>query len=144
MKDFVETRIITAVKELLKKDVNELLIKSELVTPLILFDDICCSASITPSITLSTCEQTEKERIIKLEAYSLTVTFKIPETPESELYCYSYSGAISRAIYDNPTLGGNVDRVMITNKKYVTPKVKNCGESWELVITMRVTVEGMR
>jgi hypothetical protein len=46
-------------------------------------------------------------------------------------------------LYEEPTLGGVVDRAVVTGKKYVAPKKKDCGESWSLVVTVRVTVEGM-
>ena len=36
---------------------------------------------------------------------------------------------------------GVADRVTITNKKYVPPKKANCGMDWELIISMRITVE---
>jgi hypothetical protein len=73
----------------------------------------------------------------------MTISFEFPETLESELHCYAYSGAVGRAIYDNPTLGGIADRAVITGKKYNPPKKLNCGQGWELSITLRVTVEGI-
>jgi hypothetical protein len=65
----------------------------------------------------------------------------IPDTPDGELLCYAYSAAIGKALGENPTLGGVADRAVIAGKKYNKPKKPNCGESWELVITMRLTVE---
>ena len=88
------------------------------------------------------CEQTEKERTIRQDTYSLTILFKIPESSESELHCYVYSGAVSRVIYENPTLLGQVDKAAITGKKYQSPKKPHCGEGWELTLTLRLTVEG--
>jgi hypothetical protein len=67
----------------------------------------------------------------------------LPESPESELHCYAYSGAISWAVYDNPTLGGVVDRAVIVSKKYNPPKKINCGQGWEVSIGLRVTIETM-
>jgi hypothetical protein len=40
-------------------------------------------------------------------------------------------------------LGGIVDKAVITGKKYNPPKFQNCGEGWELVITLRITIEEM-
>jgi len=141
LKDFIESRIIEAVRGLLAGQVNEILNKSQYAIPVIEFGDYCVSNSVVPVISLASCERSEKERIIRQDAYSLTITISLPETPESELHCYAYSGAISRAIYDDPTLGGVADRAEITGKKYNSPKRTNCGESWELIITLRVTTE---
>ena len=141
MKFYPEIRIIEAVKKLLVTAVNEILGSFEYVIPLIEFSSGYSGSVIKPLISLSSCERTEKERIIRQDAYILTITFNIPETPESELHCYIYSGAVSKAIYDNPTLGSVADRAVITGKKYTPPKKPNCGEAWELIITLRVTVE---
>ena len=142
MKDFVEQEIIYAVKKLLSGRANELLSAMRYQIPLIEFAEYNSGSVISPVITFLTSEQTEKERILKLDTYSLTITFKIPETKDSELFCYAYSGVVSRVIYENPTLGGEVDRVVINGKKYLSPKKPYIGECWELVITLRVTVEG--
>jgi len=139
--DFIKQRIIRAVRELLTGRVNEILQDKEFVIPVIEFGGYQGASSVAPVIALNACERTEKERIIRLDAYSLTITFTIPEMPESELYCYAYAGAVSRAIYDDPTLGGVVDRAVITEKKYLQPKKPNCGEGWGVVINLRITIE---
>ena len=131
MKDFIETRIINAVQEILIERINEILCDMTLSVPAIEFSEHRGSSAVVPVITLSNCERTEKERIISIDAYSLTVTFTLPETPESELLCYTYSGAVSRAIYNKPTWGEVADRVIITGKKYLSPKKPNCGEGWQ-------------
>jgi hypothetical protein len=141
MKDFIEQRIISAVRELLTEMVNELLGDSEFVIPLVEFGNYCGGSAVVPVIALSTCERSEKERIIRLDAYFLTITFTLPETPESELHCYAYSAAVSMAFYDNPTLGGIVDRAVVTGKKYLSPKKQHCGEGWGVVVCLRVTIE---
>ena len=141
MKDLIEPRIIEAVRKLLCGRVNELLGEMECIVPLIEFSNYRGGAVISPVIALSSCEQSEKERIIRLEAYSLAITLSLPESPENELLCYAYAGAVTRAFYDDPTLGGLVDRVVITGKKYVQPKKPNCGEGWGLVISLRITTE---
>jgi hypothetical protein len=140
---FIEQQIIEAVRQALTERINENLRDMRFAVSPIEYSDYCGDSAVIPSITLSSCERTEKERIVRLDAYSLTVTFSLPETPESEKYCFAYSGAVSRAIYDNPTLGGIADRIVVTGKKYLSPKKPNCGEGWSLVISLRVTVEGM-
>jgi len=141
--DFIEQKIIEAIQELLAGKVNELLKKSQFPIPMIEISKFGYASSIVPEIALTICEQTEKERIIRIDAFSLTITFNIPETPESELLCYAYAGVVGRAVHDNPTLGGIVNRAVITGKKYNPPKRPHCGEDWTLVLTLRVTVEGM-
>ena len=143
MNDHIEHQIIEAIRKLLTGQVNEILRNSPSVIPVIEFGDYGCGYGVAPAIVLSACERTEKERIVRLDAYSLTITFSLHETPESELHCYAYSGAVSRAIYDNPTLGGIADWAVVTGKKYISSKKPNCGEGWQLAITLRVTVEGM-
>lgn len=141
MNDLIEMRIIEAVRELLVGRVNDLLREVEYSLPVIEFSDYCCGYAVVPVITLTECERTEKERIIRLDAYSMTITFTLPDAVESELYCYAYAGAVSRAIYDNPTLDGVADRAVITNKKYVSPRKPRCGEGWQIIFTLRITVQ---
>ncbi|GHV19027.1 hypothetical protein FACS189493_8640 [Spirochaetia bacterium] len=39
--------------------------------------------------------------------------------------------------------GGMVDRAVLTGKKYTPPKTAYCGEGWQAVFFLRVTVEGL-
>ena len=141
MKGFIEQQIITAVREILTGRINEMLRDSQFFIPSVEFGDYCGGSVVVPVIAISSCERTEKERIIRMDAHTMTVTFTLPETPKSELYCYAYSGAVSKAIRDNPSLGGIVDRAVVIEKKYLSPKKPNCGEGWRLIISLRITVE---
>ncbi|MDR0472637.1 MAG: hypothetical protein LBH43_03045 [Treponema sp.] len=140
--DFIETRIIDAVRKLLTGRVNELLGSVEYVIPFVEFSNYGGNTAVVPSIALSTCELSEKERTIRLAAYTLTITFNVPEHPDSELHSYIYSWAVCRALEQNPTLGGVADRAVVAAKKYVPPKNANCGQEWQVIITLRLTVEG--
>jgi hypothetical protein len=142
MKEFVEQQIITAVRNILIGKVNEFLGAVEYQIPLIEFSDYNGEFAVVPVLVLSSCELSEKERIIRQEAYSLTVTFSLQETPKSELFCFAYSSSLERAIKDNPTLGGVVDRALVTGKKYVPPKKPHSGEGWEVIVSLRLTIEG--
>ena len=145
VKDYlIEQQIVEAVRKLLIGRGNELLGSIEYVIPLIEFGNYGGVSAVVPAITLSTCELTEKERIIRTSAYSLTISFNVPENPDSELHCYVYAWAVTRALEQNPTLGGIVDRAVITAKKFNTPKKANCGQGWEAGITLRITVEQMK
>lgn len=143
MSDFIEHKIIEAVRKMLAGRVNEIIGNWQAVIPVIEFGSYQSSSVVTPVIALAGCEQTEKERIIRLDAYSLSVTFTLPETEESELYCYAYADALIKALGEDVTLGGVADRAVISGKKYQPPKKPNCGEGWSVSISLRVTVEGM-
>ncbi|MCL2410642.1 MAG: hypothetical protein FWC97_03265 [Treponema sp.] len=143
-KDFVEQEIISAVKELFLKRVNEILNGWNMVIPLFEFGDYGGLSSVTPVIFLSSCEQTEKERIIKLDTYLMTISISVAENPESELFCYGYANAFEKALGEDITLGGIADRAVVISKKYVPPKILNCGMNWEIVLSLRITVEQMK
>jgi hypothetical protein len=141
--DVIEQQIIDAVRKLLTGRVNELLGAIEYQIPIVEVGNYCGSSAVVPAVTLASCERSEKERIIKLDAYSLSITFSLPENPDSELHCYIYAWAVSKALEENVTLSGVVDRAVISEKKYIQPKKVNCGIGWELVLTLRITVENL-
>ena len=143
MKDFIEQQITTAVRKLLTGRVNEILENWEFLVPVIEFGNIGSGYATAPAITLSSCERTEKERIIRLDAYSLTINLSLQEHQDAEMYCYGYSHAFRKALGEDVTLGGIADRAVIVGIKYVPPKKPNCGQGWELVLTLRITVEEM-
>jgi hypothetical protein len=138
---YIEEAIIGAVKSLLSGRVNELLGDMQFAIPPVEFSDYWGGSAVVPAIALSGCERTEKERIVQLDAYSLSITFTLTETPESELYCYAYAVAVCKALGENPTLGGVADRAAVTGKKYVPPKKAYGGNEWEVVISLRITIE---
>jgi hypothetical protein len=139
--EFIEQRILEAVRELLTERVNEVFSNWQFVVPLFEISDFQGRSAVVPVISLSGCERTEKERIIRLDAYSMTISFTLRETPESELYCYAYAAAVCKALGENPTLGGVADRAAVTGKKYTPPKKAYGGNEWEVVLTLRVTIE---
>jgi hypothetical protein len=123
--------------------VNELLGETEYPMPPVEFGNYRGGSAVVPVVALSTCERSEKERIIRLDAYTLTITFTVPEWPGGERNCYAYAASVSTALRENPTLGGTASRAVLTGKKYVPPKQSGTGEGWELVLSLRITVEGM-
>jgi hypothetical protein len=141
--NFIELEIVNAVRKLLTDKGNELLGKIEYVIPLVEFSNYGGNTAVVPSLALSTCELSEKERIIRLAAYTLTITFNVPEHPDSELHSYIYAWAVCRAIEQNPTLGGVADRAVVAAKKFIPPKKPSFGQGWEVVLTLRITVEEM-
>jgi len=141
MNDLIELQIITAVRELLSGKVNELLGDMQFSIPLVEFGSYSGDDVVVPAVALASCERSEKERIIRLDAYSLTVTFNAPENEDGEFFCYVYGAAVDKALELNPTLGGIADRVMVTGKKYNQPKTANCGGNWQVVISLRITIE---
>jgi hypothetical protein len=143
---FIEEIIINSLKSLLAGRVNELLRETEYPIPPIEFGSYRGGSAMVgacgPVIALSACERSEKERIIRLDAYTLTITFTAPEHPAGERNCYAYAGAVVTALLENPTLGGAADRVELTGKKYVPPKQSGAGGDWGVTLTLRVTTEG--
>ncbi|MFP3041628.1 hypothetical protein LQZ19_07360 [Treponema primitia] len=139
----IELKIRAAFENLLTGRVNELLQDYEFKIAPIEFSSFLGGSSVVPVLRLSECERSEKERIIRVDAYSLTVSLYVPETVDSERDVYAYGAAIGTALAEDPTLGGVVDRGVITGKKYVPPKKPYCGDGWELILTLRLTVEGM-
>jgi hypothetical protein len=138
---YVEEAIIGAVKRLLAGRINEILAEEELSVPSVEFSG--GYGSVCPHIVLSTCERTEKERIIRLDAYTLTISFIIPEEPCGERYCYTYAAAVEKALTEKPSLDGTASRAVLTGKKYIPPKKPLCGADWEVILTVRVVTEGM-
>jgi hypothetical protein len=139
--ELLEMRIMDAVRNLIMGKANELLSGVEYAIPLVEFGNYGGTDVVFPSLSISTCELTEKERIIRLSAFTLTISFNVPDTPDSELHSYTYAWAVCRAFEGNTTLGGIADRAVVTAKKFIAPKKPNCGQGWEVVLTVRVTVE---
>ena len=140
---FIEEKILNSVKKLLSGPVNELLEETECHIPPIEFGrSLAGGFAITPVLQLSTCERSEKERIVRLDAYTLTITFTVPEWPGGERNCYAYAASVATVMKENPTLGGIVDRAVLTGKKYVSPKQSGTGGDWTVILTLRIVVEG--
>ncbi|MDR2542041.1 MAG: hypothetical protein LBC80_01105, partial [Treponema sp.] len=139
---FIEQKIIEAFRKMLAVRVNEIFREWEYLLPVIEFGTVG-NFAVSPTISLASCERTEKERIIRQDAYSLSISFTLQEHDDGELYCYGYAYAFGKALGEDVTLGGIADRVVITGKKYLPPKKPNCGEGWGLVLSLRVNVEGI-
>ena len=137
----IQETIIGAVKSLLTGRVNEILRDEEFNTPIIEFGNYQGDSCVVPVVALASCEKSEKERIIKIDAYSVAITFSLPDTFETESHCYAICAAVCMAVKENPTLGGVVDRAVVCGEKYAPPKKPNFGQGWEAVLSLRVTVE---
>jgi hypothetical protein len=138
---FIEESIVNSVKKMLAGRVKELLGEMECPVPLVEFGDYRGGSVVVPVISLSACERSEKERIVRLDAYTLTIGFVVPEGAEAERYCYAYSWAVDTALGEDPTLGGVADRAVVDGKKYVPPKHPGIGGNRETVLTLRITIE---
>jgi hypothetical protein len=145
---YIEESLLNSVKKLLAGRVNELLGEMEDAIPGIEFGQSGCTGlspaglyAVIPVLRLSSCERSEKERVIGVEAYSLTISLSVREERDRERYCYAYAGAAAAALGEDPTLGGVVDRAVLTGKKYTPPKHPGTGGDWELILTLRVIIE---
>jgi hypothetical protein len=139
--EYIEEKIVNSVKRLLAGRVNELLGETEYPIPPIEFGMYRGGSAVVPVITLSTCERSEKERIIRLDAYSLTIAFTVPEWPGGERNCYAYAASVATALGENPTLGGITSRAELTGKKYVPPQHPGTGGEWGVELTLRITTQ---
>jgi len=139
----IELQILNAIRDLLSKRVNALLLDLPFHIPIIDFGDNGCGHAIDPAITFNSCESSEKERIIRLDTYSLIINFSFPDTPESESHCYAYAASVVKAVRENSTLDGIVEKVSVTSKKVIPPKKPSFGDIWELSLALRITVEEM-
>jgi hypothetical protein len=163
---FIEEILLNSLKKLLSGRVNELLGEIEYPIPPVEFGQSgftglssefrqgrnstafygggsAVVGACIPVIALSTCERSEKERIVRLDAYTLTIAFTVPEHPEGERNCYAYASSVATALKENPTLGGIADRAELAGKKYVPPKQGGTGGDWTVILTLRIVVEGM-
>jgi hypothetical protein len=142
---FMEETIINSLKSLLSGRVNELLEETEYPIPPIEFGNYRGGSVVvgacSPAISLSTCERSEKERIVRLDAYTLTITFTVPEWPDGERNCYAYASSVATALKENPTLGEVASRAELTGKKYVPPKQSGTGGDWEIELKIHVLIE---
>jgi hypothetical protein len=138
---FIEEEIDGCFYRLLDEQVNCFLQEMELAVPSLDVGGKPGGDAVYPDVYISECERTEKERIICIDTYSVTITFPVPEGEFADLYCYAYASAFDKALRLNPTLGDIVNRAVLTGKKYIRPKKPGCGEEWKLVISVRVTVE---
>jgi hypothetical protein len=111
---YIEESIVGVVKRLLSGRVNELLGEAAFPVPAIEFGRYRGGDVAVPVIGLSGGERTEKERIVRVEVYSLIIAFVVPEMPEGERRCYAYAAAVATALGEDPTLGGVVDRAELT------------------------------
>jgi hypothetical protein len=141
---YIEEIIINSIKSLLSGRVNELLGEVEFLIPPVEFTHKPNGGyyAVTPELSISTCERSEKDRIVLLDAYKVIITFTCPEQ-NGERNCYVYAGAVDRALREDSTLGGTADYALLVKKEYIAPKRPGTGEPWEAVLTLRVTVEGI-
>jgi hypothetical protein len=140
----MEEIILNSVKSLLSGRVNELLGEAEFLIPPVEFTHKPNGGyyAITPELGIATCERSEKDRIVLLDAYKVTIVFTCPEQ-NGERNGYAYAASVDRSLRENPTLGGLVDYALLVKKEYKAPKRPGTGEPWEAVLTLRITTEGL-
>jgi hypothetical protein len=130
---YIEEILLNSVEKLLSGRVNELLGDMEYPIPPVEFGTYRGGSAVSPVITLSACERSEKERIIRLDAYTLTITFTVPEYPAGERNCYAYASSVASALREDPALGGIASRAVLTGKKYSPPRQCGTRGDWGLV-----------
>jgi hypothetical protein len=139
---YIEESIVNSLKSVLLGRVNELLGEAEFLIPPIEFTHTPNGGyyAVTPELSVSTCERSEKDRIVLLDAYKATVAFTIPEQ-NGERNCYAYAGTVDRVLREDPTLGGTADYALLVKKEYKAPKRPGTGEPWEVELQIRILVD---
>jgi hypothetical protein len=94
-------------------------------------------------LRLESGEKTEKDRIVGLDVYVLSIIFYSPEC-EGEMISYAFGAAIEKALEDDPTMGGAADKAVLTTKSYKEPAHRGAGGDWEAVFKIRLSVEVIR
>jgi len=142
----MEVKIRGAVRALLVDDVNGLLDGLGFHVPSLELGDSGGREAVVPLVSLAASERTEKERIVRVNAYSVEIQIPVDDLREwdGETLAYCYGAAIERAVGVDNSLGGIVDRAVITKMEYVRPKRRYCGDHWIVAARLRVTVEGLK
>jgi hypothetical protein len=138
----MEEKVLNSVKSLLLGRVNEVLGEAKFLIPPIEFVHPANGGyyAITPELRVSSFERSEKDRIVLLDAYTVSVSF-LCYGDYGERNCYTYAGAVDRALREDPTLGGVADNALLVKKDYRGPKYPGTGEGWEVVLSLRITTE---
>jgi hypothetical protein len=134
--EFTELKIKNAIRELLTGRVNEYLGRLRFQIPLIEFKETMGGDGVCPVLRLRTCERTEKERILRLDAYTVEIEFTA-NGEDGELFCYAYGAAVDWALKADSTLGGAAVRALITGKHYAEGKTAHNDER---IITLRLRI----
>jgi hypothetical protein len=94
---YIEETITGAVKRLLVGRVNEILADAEFPVPSIEFGGYPGGSALAgaSALVFSTCERTEKERIIRLNAYTVTIFFILPENYYRYIKNHPVQGTLS-------------------------------------------------
>jgi hypothetical protein len=135
----MEESILNAVKSLLLGRVNELLGEAVFLIPPIEFTHRPGESyySVSPELGIASGERSEKDRILLLDVYGVTISFLC----NGERDCYVYAATVDQALREDPSLGGTVDYALLVKKEYRAPKLRGAGDRWEVVLTLRISVE---
>jgi hypothetical protein len=133
----IEEKILGGVWELVLNGVNDALESIDDDVPAVERRGDCLAGDyvkrrMNGTVGMKAVQRTEKERIVRLDAYAVEVTFNA-----SLEDCYRYAYALDKAIEADATLGGLADRVLFVKKVY-NKGIYGC----EAVFSLRVTVEG--
>ena len=134
-----------ALRKLLAEDVNELLEEAALPSgDVVLPVEFALGRGsgrygITPEIRLACGERSEKERVVLVDVYTVTIAFVCVR---GECSSYPYAWAVDQALRADTTLGGVVDRVSLVKKTWAA--LKGPEDGTELTFTLRVMLEGIR
>jgi hypothetical protein len=167
--EYIEEKILDGVRALFEGRVNAIVGEVAGHTPGIRFrgglagTDALARVGLS-RVGLSRCERAEKERVICMDAWAVKVVIDVPpvvttplpaspargeeeereeeEGDAGERACYAYSWALDVALQDDATLGGCVEFVRVTERRYEPPVAAGVGDGWRLVVLLRAITEG--
>jgi len=140
MKYGIEEMIIDAVWDFLKGKVNQMIVTEVTATQLPVIWNTKKKGTVVPVVTVRTCKGTKKEKDINLDAYSVKISFTIPEGPLTELHCYYYGYAICVALIKDFTLNGNVLFMGVNENNFISTSKIACDEDREFTIRLRALI----
>jgi hypothetical protein len=87
-------------------------------------------------VEFAAAERTEKERIVRMDAYTVKITINAAAS-----FCYRYAYALDKAIEADWTLGGLAERIQFEKRVYKKTINGGGNPACKAVFNLRVTVE---
>jgi hypothetical protein len=132
----IEEKILGGVLELLLTGVNGVLAEIDDDVPPV--ERPGAARPCRCAVELAAAERTEKERIVRLDAYAVKVTFY-----GSEADCYRYGYALNKAVEADWTLGALAESVCFERKVYKKTAGGVKADGCEAVFSLKIIIEAL-
>ena len=134
----VEIELLERLEILFLGRVNELLYDEEArLAPFRDFSGVGLAShdKIRAGLNIDECEQTEKERLLKMCAWTITIDFKVRDDGERKRFYYGT--ALEQALFEDRTLGGLAASISLIKTKYSRLGI----DSYEIIMTLRASAQ---